>query len=169
MLIFLTFPPPPPTSTRQLPTTSLIWSLPTILTTTSLPPSHPLQRRPAARRPSFPPSRPKPPSPSVRLATPCKTRTRILSFITAPIVAGAVARQNCACHSRATVACPIFTWPRAQVEGQHSRRCAVKNGVKTEGPDSYQWSGKEGSDKENVENAQPVAQAFPDVTEDMRG
>ncbi|KAL3796040.1 hypothetical protein ACHAW5_007637 [Stephanodiscus triporus] len=53
----------------------------------------------------------------------------------------------------------------AQVEGQHSWRCAVKNGVKTEGPGSYR---KEGIDKENVENAQPVAQAFPDIAEDMR-
>ena len=53
----------------------------------------------------------------------------------------------------------------AQVEGQHTRRCAVKNGVETEGPGSYQWDGKVAVDKENVENA---AQAFPDIKEDMR-
>ena len=122
-------------STWQLPTTSSTWRPPTIPTMTSLPPSRPLQRRPAARCPSFFPSRPKPPSSSVCLATPCKTRTRIRTCITAPIVTGAVVRQSCACHSRATAACPIFTWPKSRVTSE------------SEGLGSYEWSGKEGSDK----------------------
>jgi hypothetical protein len=52
----------------------------------------------------------------------------------------------------------------ANVQGQHSWKCCVKNGVKTEGEGSYDWDGKD----IGKENMPPAVIAFPDIKEDMR-